>query len=119
MFCLASIASKQGRIAAANIVNEINGSYKAETKNKKSYIFPGSIGTSIIKILDLQISKTGLSYKEAKKINKNAFKLETHALSHAEYYPGAEMIHMITIFDKKTGKILGFEAVERKQLIKD
>lgn len=118
LFCLASIASKQGRIAAANIVNEINGSYKAETKNKKSYIFPGSIGTSIIKILDLQISKTGLSYKEAKKINKNAFKLETHALSHAEYYPGAEMIHMITIFDKKTGKILGFEAVGKEAVDK-
>ena len=41
-----------------------------------------------------------------------------HFPSHAGYYPGAEMIHMVTIFDKVTGKILGFEAVGKESVDK-
>lgn len=121
IFCLASIASKQGRIAAKNIFNDIKGTVKTAKKSSGSAVahtFKGSIGTSIIKIFDLQIGKTGLSFKEAKKINKNTAKIETHFLSHAGYYPGAEMLHMITIFDKVTGKILGFEAVGKESVDK-
>ncbi len=121
IFSLASIASKQGRIAAKNIYNDIKGSgknVKNSSGSDRKHDFEGSIGTSIIKIFDLQIGKTGLSFKESKKINKNAAKIEIHFLSHAGYYPGAEMIHMITIFDKATGEILGFEAVGKESVDK-
>lgn len=121
IFCLASIASKQGRIAAKNIFDDIKQAGKI-IKNPSGpagkYSFKGSIGTSIIKIFDLQIGKTGLSFKESKKINKNTARIEMHFPSHAGYYPGAEMIHVVTIFDKVTGKILGFEAVGKESVDK-
>ena len=121
IFCLASIASKQGRIVAENIFNDIKDSEGIQKKSGElfgKHTFKGSIGTSIIKIFDLQIGKTGLSFKEAKKINRNAAKIEAHFLSHAGYYPGAEMLHMITIFDKITGELLGFEAVGKNSVDK-
>lgn len=121
VFCLASIASKQGRIVAENISRTI----KEQKDNKenpelkiKKHDFKGSIATSIIKIFDLQIGKTGLSFKEAKRINANAAKIETHALSHAGYYPGAQMLHMVTVFDKVSGELLGFEAVGKEAVDK-
>jgi NADPH-dependent 2,4-dienoyl-CoA reductase/sulfur reductase-like enzyme/rhodanese-related sulfurtransferase len=99
-FNLASIANIQGRCAGYNIAG---GSSK--------YI--DSIPTSIIKILDIAIGKTGLALKEAVKAGFPAKKIELHSLNHAGYYPGASMIHMIMIYNEKTGEILGFEAVGR------
>ncbi len=121
VFCLASIASKQGRIVAENIFKTIKEQKELMENLKakvKKHDFKGSIGTSIIKIFDLQIGKTGLSFKEAKRINANAAKIETHALSHAGYYPGAQMLHMVTVFDKVTGELLGFEAVGKEAVDK-
>lgn len=97
-YSLASIASKQGRIAGYNTAG---GSKK----------FSGSVVTSIIKVLDVAVAKTGLSLKEAAGLNINVDFIELHYLSHAGYYPGAVMIHMIIIFNKDTGRLLGFQAI--------
>lgn len=97
---LATIAGKQGRIAGYNIVG---GREK----------FSGSVVNSIIKVLDLAIAKVGLSFKEAAALDINNDFIELHNQSHASYYPGADMIHMIIIFSKKTGNILGFQAIGR------
>ena len=100
-FNLASIANRQGRVAGYNCAGG-------------SDTFKGSTVTSIIKVLDIAISKTGLSLKDARKAGFDSAKVELHALSHAGYYPGAEMIHMICIFDKKTSRLLGFEAISKQ-----
>jgi len=118
IFYLASIASKQGRIAANNIMADISraGDYPDSYLKKGGISFKkysGSVGTSIIKILDITVAKAGLSFKEAKRLNFDADKIEVHFLSHAGYYPGAQMMHMILIYDKKDRGILGFEAVGR------
>jgi len=102
---LATTATKEGRTVAYNIFG----------KNKP---FKGSLGTTILKIFDIDIGKTGLSFKDAKKLYKNAVKIETHEPSHASYYPGYSIMHMVTIFDKDTGKILGFEAIGRDSIDK-
>jgi len=102
---LATTATKEGRTVAYNIFG----------KNKP---FKGSLGTTILKIFDIAIGKTGLSFKDAKKLYKNAVKIETHEPSHASYYPGYSIMHMLTIFDKDTGKILGFEAIGRDSIDK-
>ena len=95
---LASIASGQGRIAG----------YNAAGGNQK---FPGSVVTSIIKVLDIALAKTGLSLKEAKGLGINAEFIELHDLSHASYYPGVDMIYMIIVFNRENGKILGFQVI--------
>ncbi len=97
---LAAIAGRQGRIAG---INAAGGREK----------FSGSIVNSIVKVLDLAAAKVGLSFKEAAAIDKDVDFVELHRSSHAEYYPGAEMIHMIIIFNKSSGKILGFQAIGR------
>ncbi|MHB1346906.1 MAG: FAD-dependent oxidoreductase [Candidatus Humimicrobiaceae bacterium] len=104
-FNLASIANIQGRVAGYNIAG---GSSK----------YVDSIPTSIIKILDIAIGKTGLALKEARSAGFAAKKIELHSLSHAGYYPGASMIHMVLIYDEETGAILGFEAVGREGIDK-
>jgi rhodanese-related sulfurtransferase len=43
----------------------------------------------------------------------DAVKIELHYLSHAGYYPGANMIHMLITYNKASGTILGFEAIGR------
>jgi len=97
---LAAIAARQGRIAGINAAGE---------KEK----FSGSVVNSILKVLDLAVAKVGLSFKEAAAIDNDADFVELHRSSHAEYYPGADMIHMIIVFNKNSGKILGFQAIGR------
>lgn len=97
---LAAIAGRQGRIAG---INAAGGKEK----------FSGSVANSIIKVLDLAITKVGLSLKEAAAIDDAVDLIELHDLSHAGYYPGADMIHMLIIFNRISGRILGFEAIGR------
>ena len=97
---LATIAGRQGRIAG---INAAGGREK----------FSGSIVNSIVKVLDLAVAKVGLSFKEAAAIDNDVDFIELHRSSHAEYYPGADMIHMIIVFNKNSGRILGFQAIGR------
>lgn len=102
---LASIANIQGRCAGYNA---------AGGKDK----FIDSIPTSIIKVLDIAIGKTGISLKEARYRGIDAAKIELHYLNHAGYYPGASLIHMLIIYDRISGLILGFEAIGRESVDK-
>ncbi len=95
---LASIAGTQGRAAGLNAIG----------KRKK---FSGSAVNTLIKVLDLVVAKVGLGLKEAEESYNGTDFIEFHNRSHAGYYPGADMMHMIVIFSKKTGKILGFQAI--------
>ncbi|MCL5071293.1 MAG: FAD-dependent oxidoreductase [Actinobacteria bacterium] len=104
-YYLASIASIQGRCAGYNA---------AGGKDK----FIDSIPTSIIKVLDIAIGKTGISLKEARNHGIDAAKIELHYPSHAGYYPGSSFIHMLVVYDRISGVILGFEAIGREGIDK-
>lgn len=105
LYYLANIASRQGRAAALNICGV--------TKD-----FIGALPSSIIKVLDIAVAKTGLGIKDCKRLGIDYDIIEGHFFSHASYYPGAQMIHMILIYNKKDGRILGFEAVGKKDIDK-
>lgn len=95
---LAGPANKQGRIAADNICG-IGGVYN------------GSQGSSILKFFDLTAASTGLNESAAKAANIDYDKVYIRAPSHAAYYPGAETMLIKTLFEKKTGRILGAQVV--------
>jgi len=97
---LATIANRQGRTAG----------YNAAGGDER---FDGSIVTSIIKVLDIAIGKTGLSLKEAKGLGVDTGCIELHYGSHAGYYPGSETMHMLIVFDRKSRKLIGLEAIGR------
>ena len=95
---LAGPANRQGRIVA-DVINELPAAYK------------GVLGTSIVKIFDLTAAVTGNNEKTLKKMNRSYEVIHVQPLNHAGYYPGASPMTLKVIFDKKTGEILGAQAV--------
>lgn len=95
---LAGPANRQGRIAA-DVIFGRKSSYKKTQ------------GTGICKVFDLAVGMTGLNEKTLKRINKPYEKVYVHPASHASYYPGAHPITLKVLFDPKTGKLLGAQAV--------
>ncbi|TVQ15236.1 MAG: CoA-disulfide reductase [Bacteroidetes bacterium] len=73
--------------------------------------FPGVLGTAITRFMNLEISRTGLSEKEAKEagIDYKANTIESSTLS--GYFPGTGKIHVKLVVEKNTGKILGGQIV--------
>lgn len=98
MYPLAGPANRQGRIVA----NHING---------KSDSYKGTLGTGIAKVFDLTVASTGNNEKTLKRIGINYKVVHIHPSSHAGYYPGANPISLKLIFDEKSGRIFGAQAV--------
>lgn len=95
---LAGPANKQARIAADNICG-LSSSY------------PGSLGTSIVKVFDLQAAATGLNEKTARSHNLRYQAIHLHPLSHAGYYPGAAMMSLKLLFELPGGRVLGAQCI--------
>ncbi|MEC4673183.1 MAG: FAD-dependent oxidoreductase, partial [Nitrospirota bacterium] len=95
---LAGPANKQGRVAGANAAGG-------------NLTFPGAIGTAIVESLGMTAAKTGLSEREAQTHGYDYFVSVTHPLDHADYYPGAEALHMKLIVEKTTGRLLGAQII--------
>ncbi|PFG58152.1 NADPH-dependent 2,4-dienoyl-CoA reductase/sulfur reductase-like enzyme [Vibrio sp. ES.051] len=95
---LAGPANRQGRMAAGNMLG------RQET-------YQGTQGTAICKIFDLAVASTGKNEKQLKRDDIEYEKVYVHTASHASYYPGAEVVSFKMLFDPKTGKILGAQAV--------
>jgi NADPH-dependent 2,4-dienoyl-CoA reductase/sulfur reductase-like enzyme/rhodanese-related sulfurtransferase len=98
---LAGPANRQGRIAADNIAGE-------------TARFRGVQGTSICGVFDLAVASTGLSEKALKRAGiTNYEKVYLHPKHHVGYYPDAQTLHLKLLFEKPSGRILGFQAVSR------
>ena len=92
---LALGANRQGRVAGKNICGEVE---KA----------PGLLGTSIMKVFDLALARTGLGLEEAQKAGfKEAAKTVIKQSSKPGYIPGAAPVTALVIYDKITGRLLG------------
>ena len=103
---LAGPANKQGRIAADNIAG-----YPSEYK--------GTQGSAVLKVFDMTIATTGLNEKSAKAAGIDYDKTYTYSGSHASYYPGASMMSVKALWDKKTLKLIGaqitgFDGVDKR-----
>lgn len=97
---LAGPANKQGRIVADNICG-------------LGTVYTGTQGSSVMKVFDITVASTGLNEKEAKRQGLDYGKVYTYSANHATYYPGASMMAIKTIYENKTGKILGAQIVGR------
>jgi NADPH-dependent 2,4-dienoyl-CoA reductase/sulfur reductase-like enzyme/rhodanese-related sulfurtransferase len=95
---LAGPANRQGRMAADNMLG-------------RSETYQGTQGTAICKIFDLAVASTGKNEKQLKRDGVDFEKVYVHTASHASYYPGAEIVSFKMLFDPKTGKIFGAQAV--------
>ncbi len=93
---LALKANKEGSIVGTNIANE---------KNEEE--FPGVLKSSILKVFDLGIARTGLTEAEANQAGFNAKTVALEAGSKPGYYPGADKLQILAIADTETGRLLG------------
>lgn len=91
---LAGPANRQGRIAAENVFG-------------KGHAYKGSIGTSIVRVFDAVAGITGLSLKAARAAGLNADAVVIHKEHHTAYYPGAEQVTVLVVYDRETGVVLG------------
>lgn len=101
---LAGPANRQGRLAAAAILNS------EDEKGPAHY--RGVQGTSVCGLFGLTIASTGVNEKTLQKIGHRSYeKVYLHPGNHVGYYPGAKPIHMKLLYDSDSGKILGAQAL--------
>jgi NADPH-dependent 2,4-dienoyl-CoA reductase/sulfur reductase-like enzyme/rhodanese-related sulfurtransferase len=91
---LAGPANRQGRIAAENALGG-NHTYK------------GSIGTSVVRVFEAVAGTTGFSLKQARAAGIDADAVVVHKEHHTSYYPGAETVTAMVVYDRKTGVVIG------------
>ncbi len=103
---LAGPANRQGRIAAENAMGG-------------KHAYKGSIGTSIVRVFEAVAGITGLSLKQARAQGIDADAIVVHKEHHTSYYPGAEQVTVMLIYDRVSGVVLGgqtagYEGADRR-----
>ena len=98
LISLAGPANKQGRIAADNICG-------GDSR------YPGSQGSSIIKVFNLTAAVTGINETNARKAGLDVESVVLSPMSHAGYYPGGKVMTMKVVFEKDTYRLLGAQIV--------
>ena len=96
-FPLGSTANKQGRVAGANIAG-----------GNKS--FPGVLGTSIVKVFDLSVGRTGLTEREAREAGINPLAVTVTTPVRPGYYPGGGKVTLKMTADRGSKRLLGVQA---------
>ncbi|MGC8505208.1 MAG: FAD-dependent oxidoreductase [Thermoplasmata archaeon] len=97
---LAQVSNKMGRVAGSNVAgSEMN--------------FPGSLGTTLVKLFDYEIGFTGISEAEAKENGFSPVTTFVRAMSRAAYYPGKTPVNMTLMYDSASGRILGSQIISR------
>ena len=91
---LGTTAHKQGRVAGENMLGG-NAEYA------------GSLGTQVVKIFDLAVSRTGLREDEARKAGFDPLTTHSEVWDHKAYYPGANKLRIRMTGDRSTGRLLG------------
>lgn len=91
---LAGPANRQGRIAAENALGG-------------QHAYKGSMGTSVVRVFEAVAGITGLSLKQARAAGIPADAVVVHKEHHTSYYPGAENVTVMLVYDRETSRILG------------
>jgi len=94
-------ANKQGRVIAENIAG---GDFE----------FKGVLGTIVIKVIDMEAAKTGITEKEAKSLKLDYKTVVITGKNHAGYYPNPEPITVKIIYSPVTKVMIGAELVGYK-----
>jgi len=93
---LGSTANKQGRVAANNICG-------------LSDTFPGVLGSTVCKVFDYCVGRTGLTEAAADKLGYEAVTALAPAPDKAHFMPGAKPLLLKLVADKKSRRLLGVQ----------
>lgn len=95
---LGTTAARQGRVVGENLAGRRSR-------------FPGTLETSVEKVFDLCVARTGLTLSQA---HRSGFQAATVFITHrdrAGYYPGSRELHVVLVFEKESGRLLGGQMV--------
>ena len=98
LIALAGPANRQGRIAADNICG-------GDSR------YPGSMGSSVIKVFELTAACTGINEKTALQAGIDYDKVYLSPSSHASYYPGGKVMTMKILWEKGSKRLLGAQII--------
>lgn len=98
---LATTANKIGRIVGENLAG-------------KSIEFSGTLGSSAVKVLNLEAGRTGISENDAIKMGIDYKTVFIKDKNQTNYYPGQEDIFVKLIYDADTRVILGGQLIGKK-----
>ncbi len=98
---LGTHANKHGQVIGTNV----GGGYAT---------FPGVVGTAVSKVCDLEIARTGLREKDARRAGLQYVTATIESTSRAGYYPGADLMTGKILADRRTGRLLGVQIVGRE-----
>jgi CoA-dependent NAD(P)H sulfur oxidoreductase len=107
---LATGANKLGRIVGENLAGENNS-------------FQGSLGSSCIKVMDMEAAATGITEAQAQKLGIEVKSKFIADFNQTNYYPGRNKMYVKLVYDAKTkvilgGQVAGFkDAVQRCNVI--
>ncbi|MFW5432926.1 CoA-disulfide reductase [Paenibacillus apiarius] len=101
---LGTTANKCGRITGVNLLG----------KHEK---FIGTLGSAAIKVLGLELGRTGMSEEDAKRLAVDYGTVWVSAADHPKYYPDPTPIHLKLIYEKKTGVLLGAQGIGEKGVV--
>lgn len=95
---LGSTANKQGRVAAMNVCGRPDR-------------FPGVLGSTVCKVFDYCVARTGLTELQARELGHDAVTVLSPAPDRAHYMPNARPVLLKLVVDTTTRKLLGAQAV--------
>ncbi|MFC1833417.1 FAD-dependent oxidoreductase [Thermodesulfobacteriota bacterium] len=75
---------------------------------------PGIVGTSVFKVLDLEVARTGLSVEEAQAAGFAPVLKTVKTRSRAHAHPGNQTIHIGMTADRESGRLLGATMVGKE-----
>ncbi|MEU6489532.1 FAD-dependent oxidoreductase [Streptomyces sp. NPDC046984] len=98
---LGTHANKHGQVIGTNV----GGGYAT---------FPGVVGTAVSKVCDLEIARTGLREKDARRAGLQYVTVTIESTSRAGYYPNAASMTVKMLAERRTGRLLGVQIVGRE-----
>lgn len=95
---LGTNANKQGKVLAERLAGS-------------DVVFDQSLGSTMIRILDLEVAKTGLGESEANDLDMDIITSTITANNHASYFPNPSKVTIKVVVDKKSRVILGAQLI--------
>ena len=95
---LGSTANKHGHVIGDNVTG-------GQSR------FPGILGTTVFKVLDYNLARTGLTEKQARQLGHEVLTALVPGPDRAHYYPTAATLLVKLVADAGTGRLLGAQVI--------
>lgn len=102
---LGTTANKQGRVAGENAAGG-------------DAVFPGIVGTAVVKVFDMHAARTGLSERQARREGFDVETVTATASARAHYMPYHPPLHVKLVFERGSQRLLGAQMVGREGVAK-